>query len=259
MTLVPGSVITIGLLLPDVLGTYADRGNATVLARRLGWRGIPAEIVEVTADRRAPTTCDIYVLGGGEDAAHSFATAWVHRSPGLVDALAAAQVVAVCAGFQVLGRAVEAPDGRSLPGIGLVDAVTVPGRRRAVGEVVASCDAPGVGLLTGFENHRGRTRLGPAAAPLGRVRRGTGNGDGTDGALSPTLVATYLHGPVLARNPALADLVLARATGVTELAPLEVQDEPAARAAHLSTPPEPGRLLGGGPVATLLRRYRSDR
>jgi CobQ-like glutamine amidotransferase family enzyme len=228
-----GSGIAIGLLLPDVLGTYADRGNAVVLAQRLRWRGIPAEIVEVTLDRRPPTGCDIYLLGGGEDRSQEFARAWVERSPGLVDALQTAQVVAVCAGFQVLGRRMELPGGRSVPGIGLIDAVTVPGRHRAVGEIAVDAGAAGVGTLTGFENHRGLTRLGPSVAPLGRVRRGTGNGDGTDGALGATLVATYLHGPVLARNPELADLVLARATGCDTLPPLDVPDEQAARAAHL--------------------------
>jgi CobQ-like glutamine amidotransferase family enzyme len=229
----PASRVAIGLLLPDVLGTYADRGNAVVLAQRLRWRGIPAEIVEVTLDRRPPTGCDIYLLGGGEDRSQTFATTWVERSPGLVDALEKAQVVAVCAGLQVLGRRIEMPGGRSVPGIGLIDAVTVPGRRRAVGEVEVEVRAPGVGAVTGFENHRGLTRLGPSAEPLGTVRRGTGNGDGTDGVLGPTVVATYLHGPVLARNPALADLVLARATGLAELPALDVPDEQAARAAHL--------------------------
>lgn len=259
MTGTVDSALAIGVLLPDVLGTYGDRGNAAVLAQRLRWRGIPAEIVEVTADRQAPNSCDIYVLGGGEDAAQGFATAWLERSPGLVNALQNAQVVAICAGFQLLGRQIRLPGKRSVPGIGLIDAVTVPGRRRAVGEVVTESYLPGVETLTGFENHRGVTRLGPAVTPLGRVRHGTGNGDGTDGAYTPTLVATYAHGPVLARNPALADLVLARATGLDPLPSLEVPDERAARAAHLRAAGMGARPTRGGRVAALLRPRRPAR
>jgi lipid II isoglutaminyl synthase (glutamine-hydrolysing) len=253
------SGIIIGLLLPDVLGTYADRGNATVLAQRLRWRGIPADIVEVTADRTAPLTCDIYVLGGGEDASQSFAAAWVKQSPGLISTLQSAQVVAVCAGFQVLGRELVLPGGRRIPGIGLIDAVTFPGGRRAVGEVAAEGCVPGLGTLTGFENHRGLTRLGPAAAPLGRLRRGTGNGDGTDGVLGPGLVATYLHGPVLARNPALADLVLRRATGSDALPPLDVPEEQAVRAAHLRSATDRRLTSGGRNLAALLHARRWGR
>ncbi len=226
--------VTICALLPDVLGTYADRGNATVLAQRLRWRGIAAEVVEATADENAPTTCDIYLVGGGEDTAQSFAAGWVNRQRGLVGALHRAQVLAVCAGFQILGRWVATTDGTRIPGVGVLDVTTSPGRRRAVGEVVVDSEHPALGVLTGFENHRGVTRLGPGAPPLGRVLRGTGNGRGTEGVLTPTVVATYLHGPALARNPALADFVLARATGLDSLPPLEVQDEQAARAAHLS-------------------------
>ena len=228
------SSVAIGALLPDVLGTYADRGNATVLAQRLRWRGIPAEVVEVTADRTAPTTCDIYLIGGGEDTAQSFSAGWVNRQRALVAALERAQVVAVCAGFQILGRWVSSPDGHRIHGAGLLDVTTSPGRRRAVGEVVTESSLPELGRLTGFENHRGLTRLGPGVRPLGRVLHGTGNGRDTEGVLTPNVVATYLHGPVLARNPALADFVLGRALGVDRLPALEVDDETEARAAHLS-------------------------
>jgi hypothetical protein len=117
-------------------------------------------------------------------------------------------------------------------GAGILDLTTSTGRRRAVGEVVAEATDSNIQTLTGFENHRGRTRLGGDATPLGRVVSGTGNGDGTDGVLTSSVVGTYLHGPVLARNPTLADFILSRATG-RALPTLEVPAETAARQLHL--------------------------
>lgn len=223
----------IAVLLPDVLGTYSDVGNATVLARRLRWRGIAAETIEVVAGAHPPRSCDIYLIGGGEDAAQLYAAEWLRAHPRLLAALQGAQVLAVCAGLQLLGRWMQLPDGRRLSGAGIVGLTTVPGRTRAVGEASTRCLEPGVAPLTGFENHRGRTSLCPGTAPLGTVVRGIGNGDGRDGVLTPAVVGTYLHGPVLARNPDLADFLLRRATGL-ELAPLDVQDQAEARRLHLA-------------------------
>jgi hypothetical protein len=124
--------------------------------------------------------------------------------------------------------------GHRVAGAGLLDLTTVPGRRRAVGEIAADCTAPGIPVLTGFENHRGLTTLGTGTAPLGRVVTGIGNGDGTDGVLTANAVGTYLHGPVLARNPALADLLLTRATGLA-LSPIRLPAEDGARQLHLHT------------------------
>jgi hypothetical protein len=229
------STVGIGLLLPDVLGTYSDRGNATVLAQRLGWRGIEAEVVTVTADSEPPAGCDVYVIGGGEDGAQAFAAEWLRRHEHLRTRLQTAHLLAVCAGLQVLGHWMEGVDGRRQPGLGILDVTTSPGRRRAVGEVVAGCALPGVGTLTGFENHRGVTTLGPGLVPLGAVVRGVGNGAGGhgDGVLTPTLVGTYMHGPVLARNPALADTLLCRVTGGT-LPPLNLPDQEMVRRQRLS-------------------------
>jgi hypothetical protein len=129
-------------------------------------------------------------------------------------------VLAVCAGFQIVGRSFPDADGRSCEGLGLLDVVTVknPGKR-LVGEVVSYPEKPSLGSvdlepLTGFENHSGLTQLGPGVLPLGKVESGNGNGDGdrTEGAVSGNVVGTYLHGPVLARNPSLADALLSMAT-----------------------------------------------
>lgn len=237
------SVVRIGLLLPDVLGTYSDRGNATVLAQRLRWRGIPADVLEVPADSVPPTDCEVFVLGGGEDAAQAYAAQWLNQHPALRAAMQTRQVLAVCAGLQILGQWMEALDGRRVAGAEILDVITIPGRVRAVGEVVAEATAPGIAPLTGFENHRGRTTLGPDAAPLARVVTGVGNGDGTEGVLTPTVVGTYLHGPVLARNPDLADLLLHRATGLT-LSAVEVPGESDVRRLHLHSGRRAHRLPG---------------
>ncbi len=219
------SRLTVAVLFPDLLGTYGDTGNARVLAQRARWRGIEAQILIVPSDRPVPTGCDIYLIGGGEDAAQSQATRLLDRG-GFPRAVASgALVFAVCAGLQLLGREVIDAHGHRQPGLGLLDLTTRPAAHRAVGEVLTHA-AAGLNLvdplLTGFENHAGRTELGPGATPLGSVQVGTGNGDGTDGAVTGSILATYLHGPVLARNPALADHILSQAIG-HPLPPLLIQ------------------------------------
>ncbi|MGH3869377.1 MAG: type 1 glutamine amidotransferase [Pseudonocardiaceae bacterium] len=234
------STVTIGLLLPDVLGTYSDAGNATILAQRLRWRGIPAEIRTITARDVPATSCAVYVLGGGEDTAQHFAADWLRRHDQLRRALETSAVtLAVCAGMQILGRSMSDASGQHYPGLDLLDITTAPGRRRAVGEVIATCAVPGVGSLTGFENHRGVTTLGPSATPLGQVITGNGNGTyggttryRTEGVLTDRIIGTYLHGPVLARNPALADHILHKVTGQV-LPPLELPDQAALRLHYL--------------------------
>lgn len=239
------SAVRIAVLLPDALGTYSDHGNATVLAQRARWRGIPVEVCEVPAGAEPPAQCDIYLLGGGEDAAQVLAAEWLGRHRSLCRALSAGgTTLAVCAGLQILGEWTQDSRGRRVAGAGVLDLTTSTGRRRAVGEVVTECADPGVGALTGFENHAGRTRLGPGLRPLGRVVRGVGNGVGDgDGVLTDRIVGTYLHGPVLARNPALADAVLESVTGAA-LPPLDLADQGAVRWLRLDGHGMRRRLLG---------------
>jgi lipid II isoglutaminyl synthase (glutamine-hydrolysing) len=249
--------LVIGVLLPDVLGTYSDAGNAVVLAQRAHWRGIDARILRFTADTSPPAGCDLYLLGGGEDAAQLFAIEWLARHRTLHRALSDSAVTfAVCAGLQILGTTLTDVQGRCHGGLGVLDLTTSPRRRRAVGEVVTRCVLPGVGLLTGFENHRGVTTLGAGVRPLGQVLSGVGNGappsrsrplrpsshGAIEGAITDRVVATYLHGPVLARNPALADHLLSRVTGegFSDSAPPEVPDLPGLRRRYLS-PTSPRR------------------
>lgn len=222
------SDVVIALVRPALLGTYGDGGNAVVLAQRLRWRGIGARIVELGGVAPVPDSADLVVLGGGEDAAQVAMANDIGLRRSLARAVErGASVLAVCAAFQVLGTRFETGDGESVEGFGLIDCVTDRGlAERAVGEVVAECALDGVGTLTGFENHGGRTRLGPSARPLAHVTSGVGNGDdafGYEGAVAGPIVATYLHGPVLARNPRLADHLLARVVG-SDLAPLELDE-----------------------------------
>ncbi|MDQ6784419.1 MAG: glutamine amidotransferase [Actinomycetota bacterium] len=219
------SVVTIALLFPDLLGTYGDGGNATILAQRLRWRGQAAEVITIRSGDAVPASADLYVVGGGEDLPQVLAARQLAGPPNLRRAAeAGASVFAVCAGLQILGTTFDfaGPEGPKGEGLGLVDVST--GRSthpRAVGELVVDAD-PELGLpaLTGYENHSGATVLGPGVKPLGRVRHGVGNGASTngtdtklDGYWSGHLLGTYLHGPALARNPALADLLLSWVVG----------------------------------------------
>jgi lipid II isoglutaminyl synthase (glutamine-hydrolysing) len=214
---------------PDLLSTYGDRGNLLVLQRRARLRGIDAEAVSVHADEPVPRSGDIYLMGGGEDLPQILAAQRLRADGGLAAAAGAGAVVlAVCAGYQVIGAEFGGVEGEPVPGLGILDIRSGRGERRGVGEIVADVDPElGVPRLTGFENHQGVTRLGPGARPLARVTAGVGNGDGTEGAYAGKVVGTYLHGPVLVRNPGLADLLLGWAAG--PLAPLQEADEDWAR------------------------------
>ncbi|MBP3089427.1 glutamine amidotransferase [Corynebacterium sp. sy017] len=230
------STLSIGLVLPDVLGTYGDDGNALVLRQRARMRGIDAEIVTVHLGQAVPEHLDLYCLGGGEDTAQILAVEHLAKEKGLQRAVRNnAPVLAICAGFQILGESFRA-GGKIIDGLGLIDATTVSMQRRAIGEVrstpaLSELSEP----LTGFENHMGATILGADATALGTVSKGIGNADAyaveetgapseqkvAEGAIQGSVLGTYMHGPVLARNPELADLLLARALG-THLEPLDL-------------------------------------
>jgi lipid II isoglutaminyl synthase (glutamine-hydrolysing) len=217
------SVVRIGLVLPDVLGTYGDSGNAVVLRKRLEWRGIGAEVVDLAVGEPVPNSLDFYLLGGGEDRAQTLAVNHLTANPGMRQAASrGAVVLAICAGLQILGTDFAGTDGVVYGGLGLLDVRTTPGTgARAVGELLTTPDGALLrDPMTGFENHQGHTHLGPNARPLSRVAYGTGNGDGTDGAYQGHVVGTYMHGPVLARNPVFADLLLSWVVG--QLAPLDI-------------------------------------
>ncbi len=247
-----GRRLTVAVVYPDLLGTYGDGGNGVILARRAAWRGIDVDLVQAPSDRPLPGA-DLYTIGGGEDGPQVRATTTLLEEGTLAARVAeGAVVLAVCAGFQVIGTTFPDSAGRPQQGVGLLDLTTVKGTgSRAVGELVATPteEAPRTAAgerlprLTGFENHGGMSVVGPDAHGLARVEHGIGNGggDGTEGAWSGRVLGTYLHGPVLARNTALADLLLGWAlapadapegTGVA-LEPLDDFEELALRSERL--------------------------
>lgn len=215
------STLRIVWIYPDLLSTYGDQGNALVLEQRARRRGINAEIVHVRSADPVPETGDIYLIGGGEDRPQILAAERLRRDSGLHRAIArGAAMLAVCAGYQIMGSTFGGEEGQPVDGVGLLDIASSRGPARAVGELVAEVDTElNLPTLTGFENHMGITHLGPGVKPLSRTVVGVGNGNGFEGCHAGHVVGTYLHGPALARNPALADLLLGWAVG--DLAPLD--------------------------------------
>ncbi len=215
--------LRVAVVYPDLLGTYGDGGNGLILAQRATWRGHETELLQAASEHALPEA-DIYCLGGGEDGPQVRAARMLIDDGTLATRVAGGAVVlAVCAGFQVVGRSFPGAQGEAHQGVGLLDVETVKGTGpRAVGEVlVEPGPAVAVPVLTGFENHGGRTSLADGTVPLGRVSAGVGNGDGSEGAVRGRVIGTYLHGPVLARNPVLADQLLSWVLGDVELGPLD--------------------------------------
>ncbi|HJV15518.1 MAG TPA: glutamine amidotransferase [Propionibacteriaceae bacterium] len=219
-----GRRVEVVLIYQSLLGLYGDRGNATVLMKRLAWRGYQPVLSLVEPGDPLPDSGDVYLIGGGEDAAQVSAVRALKADGGLYRAVdRGAAVLAVCAGYQIVGNSfMVGYKDDVISGLGLLDVTTRRGPVRAVGEIISRWNGRNgeEQWLTGFENHGGYTRLGPGAKPLATVEIGVGNsGDGTEGAVAGTVIGTYPHGPVLARNPALADHILQLALG-HELEPL---------------------------------------
>jgi CobQ-like glutamine amidotransferase family enzyme len=207
--------IRVGHLYPDYLNIYADRGNMAVLAQRAAWRGHEIEIQAVSmGDVLQPAAYDLLYVGGGQDREQALVAVDLAAKADPIREAAAggAAVLAVCGGYQLLGRSYRERDGVELRGIGLFPLRTVAGERRMIGDVLLDCEWSGR-TLAGFENHAGRTRLDEGALPLGRVVHGFGNDgeSGFEGCRVGRAIGTYLHGPLLPRNPWLADWLLAQA------------------------------------------------
>ena len=210
--------IRVGHLYPEYLNIYADRGNIAVFARRSALRGHELDVTPLSlGDEVRPGEHDLLYIGGGQDREQALiAPDLAAKGPAIRDAVeAGAALLGVCGGYQLLGRGYLDRHGASLPGVGLFPHETIAGERRMIGDVLLECELePGERrTLAGFENHAGRTRLDPGATPLGRVVAGFGNdGDsGFEGCRVGRAVGTYLHGPLLPRNPWLADWLLAQA------------------------------------------------
>jgi CobQ-like glutamine amidotransferase family enzyme len=237
------TAIRVGHLHPDYLNIYADRGNIAVLERRAAWRGHEVEVTALgMGDAIAPGEHDLYYVGGGQDREQLLvAEDLVRKADALHEAVdRGAAALAVCGGYQLLGRGYRGFHGQDMPGIGLLPLDTVAGRRRMIGDVLIECELePGeTETLAGFENHAGRTRLDPGADPLGRVLAGFGNDgeSGFEGCRAGRVIGTYLHGPLLPRNVWLADWLLAQARahrlGTDEAPRLEPLPDELERRAH---------------------------
>ena len=222
----------VGWLYPDLMNIYGDRGNIVTLLKRTQWRGYDANLVELPRGvTKGMDEVDVFFFGGGQDREQSlvYEDLLEYKQPLIESAVASgAMILAVCGGYQLLGHYYRTADGQQFPGIGLIDAHTDAGPRRLIGDVVV--DIEGLSLdppnLVGFENHSGRTFLGPKAAPLGKVRLGSGNNgeDGTEGCVQGAVIGTYLHGSLLPKNPQLADHLIGRALkrrGVESLSALD--------------------------------------
>jgi hypothetical protein len=199
-------------LYPELMNIYGDRGNVITMVRRCQWRGISAKVTDISVGEAIdPDEFDFFFIGGGQDREQILVCEDLSREKG--EALRAAveqgaTLLAICGGYQLLGKYFLTYTGENLPGISLFDATSVGGDTRFIGNVAVDCGLEGAeGSLVGFENHSGRTRLGPVARPLGRVLSGYGNNgeDGMEGCVYRGAIGTYLHGSLLPKNPRLAD------------------------------------------------------
>ncbi len=225
---------------PDVLNLYGDGGNITSLLRRLRWRGIGAELVRLPIGGGVSLSgCDLVFIGGGQDFEQQVLLEDLHR--GKADEIRAAiadglPFLTICGGYQMLGNYYETYDGQRCDFIGAIDFYTKGSSTRMIGNYAFRCgEDAGGSVIVGFENHSGKTWLGPGVQPLGRVLAGFGNNgeDGTEGVHCKNVFGSYSHGPMLPKNPAFCDLLLATALerkyGRCELEPL---DDAAEKAAH---------------------------
>lgn len=221
-------VLRVCALYPDLMNIYADRGNLLLLRRRCEWRGVGFELRAAgIGEPLDPAGADLYYMGGGQDRDQELCAADLRDLKAVALATAAARgalVLGVCGGYQLLGHSYQL-GGRELAGVGLLDVHTVRSDGpRLIGNAAIAPELPGAAgqLLAGFENHAGRTHLGPQAARLGRVLRGHGNNgaDGSEGACQGNVIGTYLHGPLLPKNAWFADWLIATALGRDDLEPL---------------------------------------
>ena len=231
---------TVGWLYPDLMNIYGDRGNILTLLRRAEWHGFEASVVEL--GRGAATQMDevdVFFFGGGQDREQAliYDDLREFKQASLEQAVAnGAQVLAVCGGYQLLGHYYQTADGERYDGIGLIDVRTEAGKKRFIGDVVVLSAIDGLtpSTLVGFENHSGRTFLGPNARPLGKVLKGHGNNgsDHQEGCVQGGVIGTYMHGSLLPKNPHLADHLIAGALRRRGGGALSHLDDSAELAAH---------------------------
>jgi CobQ-like glutamine amidotransferase family enzyme len=235
-------VVRVCALYPELMNIYADRGNLLMLEQRCRWRGIDFRLSPSTLEAPLRDEHDIYYIGGGQDSDQRLCAADLvaRKAPALRAAAArGAIVLGVCGGYQLLGHSYEIGE-EHVEGVGLLDVRTVrEDGPRLIGNIAITLEE---GVLVGFENHAGRTRLGPDQPPLGRVLSGHGNDghSGFEGARRDNVLGTYIHGPLLPKNAWLCDWLIARALAV-EPETLAVLDDALEDAAHASALHAAGR------------------
>lgn len=207
--------LVVAHMYPELLNIYADRGNVAVLDRRAAWRDIELIVRHVGQGESLPEDADLIYIGGGQDRDQMLIADDVAARGGELSTFAddGGAILAVCGGYQLLGRSYRDAHGVELPGAGVFPLHTVAGPKRLIGNVLLECDfGEGPQLIAGFENHAGRTTLDAGARSLGRVIHGFGNNgeSGHEGCRRGAALGTYLHGPLLPRNPWLADWLLER-------------------------------------------------
>lgn len=233
-------------LYPELMNIYGDRGNVIALVQRCRWRGYEAVVKEVgPGDLLDPREHDLYFVGGGQDREQVLVCEDLGREKGAAlreGVENGAALLSICGGYQLLGDRFLAYTGEDLPGISLFDVKTVGGGTRLVGNAAVACELAGAeGMLVGFENHSGRSYLGPGCRPLGTVVAGCGNNgvDGREGCVYKAAVGTYLHGSLLPKNPRLADWLILQALrrrhDIEELPALDDSLENAAHRAALES------------------------
>lgn len=212
--------LKIAWLYPDLMSTYGDRGNVIVLEKRCQWRNIDAKIVPITLEtlNSKLEMCDLIFMGGAQDRQQKLAGEdFLTRKGPVVKKMVEAGIPAlfVCAAYQFVGHYYKPYQGEKILGAGIFDLYTVhPGdqAKRLIGNVVAEVISSG-DTIVGFENHGGRTYLGSNMKPLAKVIRGFGNNgeDGFEGAVYKNSIGSYFHGPLLPKNPSIADWLIAKA------------------------------------------------
>lgn len=194
------------------MNIYGDTGNRLILEKRLRWRGIPVQVSTVNAGEPLPKDATIIIGGGGQDAGQQVIEDDLQTKAEQLHDMTEAGVVMlmVCGMYQLFCRRFVTQDGLDIKGLGIFAAETVAGNNRLIGNVVTESN---FGRLIGYENHSGQTQLDERGTALGRVSKGAGNNgkDKTEGCVYKNVFGTYMHGPILSKNPAFADELIRRA------------------------------------------------
>ena len=231
-------------LYPREMNIYGDHGNFLTLQRRMQWRHIPFEVVNYHPGDRFPAQADLIIGGGGQDSGQSIIC---HDLPRIKEALtehieSGAAALVVCGTYQLFGNSFKTVGGELIEGLGIFDLHTIGAKQRYIGNIVVESEL--FGTIVGYENHSGKTYLASGLTPLAKVLQGAGNNgaDNTEGVHYQHALGTYIHGPLLPKNPAIADYLIAKAlehrlgrpVDPAELAPLLEVDECATQAARIA-------------------------